>query len=74
LASYSVYLLHEPLITLRNLVQNQVPFVYFKMPFQIASFFVILGISWLSYRYLELRFMRPRNQMQVAPDVSPAPQ
>jgi len=65
LASYSVYLLHEPLITFRNLIQNQAPFVYFKMPFQIAWFFVILAISWLSYRYLELRFMRPRRQLQV---------
>jgi peptidoglycan/LPS O-acetylase OafA/YrhL len=73
LASYSVYLLHEPLITLRNLVQNQIPFGYLRMPFQIAWFFVILGISWLSYRYLELRFIRTgTTKRQAAPNESPS--
>jgi peptidoglycan/LPS O-acetylase OafA/YrhL len=64
LASYSLYLLHEPLIGVRNLVQDFVNFGQFKLLFQVTWFFVILGISWLSYHFLELRFIKSSPKLK----------
>lgn len=66
LSSYSVYLLHEPLIQVRNILQDLMPLGRFRLPFQIVWFFVILGICWLCYRFLELRFMKRSRQKPVA--------
>ena len=66
LASYSLYLLHEPLMEVRNILQEHVNFGYFKLPFQAAWFFVILGICWLSYRFLELKFMQSSQKLAMS--------
>jgi peptidoglycan/LPS O-acetylase OafA/YrhL len=59
LASYSLYLLHEPLIQVRNILQNMVNLGSLKLSFQVLWFPIVLFACWLSYRFLELRFMRP---------------
>lgn len=58
--SYSLYLLHEPLISARNLFQGSVP-RELLMFFQVTWFFVILWISRVVYEMVELRFMRPAS-------------
>ncbi len=62
LAGYSLYILHEPLTEVRALIQDKVDFGSFKLIFQIGWFFVILGVSWMSYRYLELRFIKSQQK------------
>lgn len=59
LSSYSVYLLHCPLIQVRTLLQEIIPLGHTKLPFQIGWFFVTIIICWFSYRFIELRFMSP---------------
>jgi peptidoglycan/LPS O-acetylase OafA/YrhL len=66
LASYSLYLLHCPLTEVRTVLQQHVNFGWFKLPFQCGWFFVILGISRLSYRYLELKFMKPSQRAAMS--------
>jgi len=50
----------------RNILQEHVNFGYFKLPFQAAWFFVILGICWLSYRFLELKFMQSSQKLAMS--------
>lgn len=66
LSSYSLYLLHEPLISVRNLLQGAIHFAFMKLAFQVVWFFVVIGFSWLSYRHLELRFIK-RRPVSAAP-------
>jgi peptidoglycan/LPS O-acetylase OafA/YrhL len=56
LFSYSLYLFHEPMIRLRNIVQESVPPGAPRMFIQGSWFFGILGVSYLSYRFIERRF------------------
>ncbi len=74
LASYSLYLLHEPLIDLRNLLQRSIPMGVLKLPFQILWIPVVLAICGLSYHYLELRFMRSKkSRVPISPVISSVP-
>ena len=57
LFSYSLYLLHEPAISIRIQLENVVDLGRMKSIFDIAYFFVVLGVCWLSYRLNELRFI-----------------
>jgi peptidoglycan/LPS O-acetylase OafA/YrhL len=54
--SYSIYLLHEPLITVRNIVQSLDLSGDARAVLQIGWFFVILYLCGKSYRYIERRF------------------
>jgi peptidoglycan/LPS O-acetylase OafA/YrhL len=56
-ASYSLYLLHIPLIGLRNLVQNVFEPGMWKLEFQVLWFFIVLWLCSLSYRFVERPFM-----------------
>jgi peptidoglycan/LPS O-acetylase OafA/YrhL len=71
LASYSLYLLHEPLIAVRNILQNFLPSGALKLMFQAAWFFFILGFCWLSYRYLELKCMKQSQKLAMSMVGSP---
>lgn len=74
-SSYSLYLLHEPLISVRNLLQATIHFGHFKFAFQLFWFFVVIQVSWFSYRNLELRFIRRAKTLgspSLAASQSPA--
>ena len=73
-SSYSLYLLHEPLISVRNLLQGAIHFGYLKPAFQTVWFFVVIGVSWISYRCLELKFIkRPKAFVPAAMTVAQSP-
>jgi peptidoglycan/LPS O-acetylase OafA/YrhL len=61
LSSYSLYLFHEPLTNLKNLVIHQ----YFPAALQpvllIAGIVVIPVITFVSYYYIERPFMKKKN-------------
>ena len=65
LSSYSLYLLHEPAISIRMQLENVVDFGRMKSIFDIVYFFVVLGFCWLSYRLIERRFIS-RQRVTVA--------
>jgi len=57
LSSYSLYLLHEPLIAIKNyLVHAYLPNEFQKAGVIIGIIFIPI-IAWLSYRYIERPFM-----------------
>ena len=56
-ASYSLYLLHVPLVEIRNLAQDAVPAGLWRQGFQVLWFFAVLWLCWLSYRLIERPFM-----------------
>jgi peptidoglycan/LPS O-acetylase OafA/YrhL len=61
LFSYSLYLLHVPAIVIRMHMESLVDFGKFKSIFDSVYFFVVLGVCWLSYEFVERRFiLRPR--------------
>ena len=63
LASYSLYLLHEPLIDLRNLLTGGLDAGAARLAVQAGWFFVVLYACHLSYRFVErpgIRFGVPR--------------
>lgn len=71
LSSYSLYLLHEPLIAVRNLLQGAIHIACLKLAFQVVWFFVVIGLSWLSYQHLELRFIKRRTVSGAPPMRAP---
>lgn len=70
-ASYSLYLLHIPLIELRNLIQTVFQPGPWRLGFQGLWFFIALWLCWLSYRYVERPFMALGSR-QAAPRRKPA--
>ena len=66
MSSYSLYLLHEPLIQTRNLLLAQFDAGVFKLPLQLAWFFVVLWLCWLSFRFVELKFMSTKTVLNRA--------
>lgn len=52
LSSYSIYLLHEPLIDLRNNLKKFIP-TYYNDYIMFLSFFLILLISFIAYKFIE---------------------
>ncbi len=60
LSSYSLYLLHQPLIALKNFLAHLLP-PAFQMAGLIIGIFVIPIITWLSYLFIEKRFMRKKT-------------
>lgn len=67
LSSYSLYLLHEPLIALKNFIAHQ----YFPKGLQFtgvaAGVFVIPVIAWYSFKYIEKPFLL-RKQASLPTD------
>lgn len=65
LSSYSLYLLHDPLIYLKNYITH----TYLPQKLQpvsvIASIFIIPVISWFSYLYIERSFMSKKREKIV---------
>jgi N-acetylglucosaminyldiphosphoundecaprenol N-acetyl-beta-D-mannosaminyltransferase len=69
LSSYSLYLLHEPLIDLRNMLQLASRPGFLREGFQAIWFMVVLMACWLSYREVELRFMKKPRQAPLIENV-----
>lgn len=65
LSSYSLYLLHVPLVEIRFLIEPLFHQGLIRLAFQITWFFVILALCWLSYRQIELRFMKTTRRAPV---------
>jgi len=65
LSSYSLYLLHEPLIYLKNfLVHKYIP-VRFQFAFICAGFGLVPFLAWLNYIIVERPFMRLTSRQNV---------
>jgi peptidoglycan/LPS O-acetylase OafA/YrhL len=65
LSSYSLYLLHQPLISIKNfLVHQYMPFTWQKPAMGIGILFIPF-IAWLSYKYIELPFMARKTLMRI---------
>jgi peptidoglycan/LPS O-acetylase OafA/YrhL len=60
--SYSLYLLHMPLMYLRNLLWSDIHSGILRFAIWLGGFFAILGISWLSYQLFEKPFIQYRFQ------------
>lgn len=62
LSSYSLYLLHEPLIALKNFLVHK----YFPVVFQLAGVavgvLVIPVVAWYSYYYIEKPFIHKKSR------------
>jgi len=58
MSSYSLYLLHEPLIELKNYAAHAFLPVKLQPAGVVAGIFIIPVICWFSYRYVEKPFMR----------------
>lgn len=66
-ASYSLYLLHVPLETLRNVVTGSIPAGAGRTVFAALWFLVTLAAAWVSYRLIERPFMN-RRALTHAPE------
>lgn len=64
LSSYSLYLLHEPLIALKNYIVHE----FLPAKFQIIGFilgvFIIPLIAWFNYCYVEKPFMSKKSAIK----------
>jgi peptidoglycan/LPS O-acetylase OafA/YrhL len=56
LSSYSLYLLHEPLMVLKNYLAHRFLPTSLQFPGVIAGIFIIPLITWYSYKYVERPF------------------
>lgn len=65
LSSYSLYLLHEPLILLKNYLINLYLTKNLKIPFLIISIFIIPYITWLNYCFVEKPFIGKKKPSNV---------
>lgn len=63
--SYSIYLLHFPILEVTNawLAGKFTPLAVMAIQ-SVALLPIVLGISWLSYKYIELPFMRMGKRMR----------
>jgi peptidoglycan/LPS O-acetylase OafA/YrhL len=65
ISSYSLYLLHEPLINLKNfLVHKYIP-GQFQQAGVAMGIFLIPIIAWFSYKYVEKPFITKKRRMQI---------
>ena len=64
LSSYSLYLFHMPLITLKNYYAHELLPVQFQLTGMIAGILIILLICWFSYLYIEKPFMRKDSALK----------
>lgn len=55
--SYSLYLLHMPLMYVRNLVWDNIDSTPIRTLLWFSGFFIILLISWASYQVFELPYV-----------------
>lgn len=67
LSSYSLYLLHEPLIYLKNFLAHKYLPVKYQPDGVLIGLLVIPVIAWLSYLYIEKPFhSRSKKSKQLA--------
>lgn len=59
--SYSLYLLHMPLMYVRNLTWINIHSGTTRALIWLLGFFAILGISWISYQVFELPYIKYRS-------------
>ena len=57
--SYSAYLYHLPLLFVGNAYARALP-AWISLPLYLAT---LLGVSWLSYRYVEQPFLQPKKKL-----------
>jgi peptidoglycan/LPS O-acetylase OafA/YrhL len=71
--SYSIYLLHFPILETTNawLVGKFPPMLVMAIQFSVVLP-VIIGLSWLSYKYIELPFMRMGKRIRPAGNNQPS--
>ena len=62
LSSYSLYLFHEPLIFLKNLLVHKYLPQQLQLAGLIGGFFFIPVITWLSYLYVERPFISKKRK------------
>ena len=63
--SYSIYLLHFPILEVTNAwLAGKFPPLAVMAIQSVALLPIVLGISWLSYKYIELPFMRMGKRMR----------
>lgn len=65
LSSYSLYLFHEPLTNLKNLVVHKFFPVSLQPVLLLAGIFVIPAITFASYYYIEKPFMKKKSNVAI---------
>lgn len=63
LSSYSLYLFHEPLISLNIFLERTYLPVKFHLVGLLAGIFIIPVITWFSYLYIEKPFMSKKRKL-----------
>jgi len=64
LSSYSLYLLHEPLIALKNFCALEFMPSKFRLAGEFIGIFIIPFITWFSYLYIEKPFMKKNSALK----------
>ena len=63
LSSYSLYLLHEPVLALKNFIFHKYLPVGIQFAAVIAGFFLVPLVAWYSYYYVERPFMKKKRSI-----------
>jgi peptidoglycan/LPS O-acetylase OafA/YrhL len=72
LSSYSLYLLHEPLIYFKNYLAHSYLPVRFQPAGVIAGIFIIPVVAWFNYLYIEKPFISKKRVLSVNPSIKNA--
>jgi len=64
LSSYSLYLLHEPLIYLKNFAAHEFLPARLQMPAMILGLFIIPVITWYSFKFIEKPFISRKKPIE----------
>ncbi len=64
LSSYSLYLMHEPLIAIKNFMAHKYFPGWFQPVAVVGGIFVIPVITWYSYYYIEKPFL-PKKRVEI---------
>jgi peptidoglycan/LPS O-acetylase OafA/YrhL len=66
LSSYSLYLLHQPLIILKNYLTHRFVSEPLQLPVLSAGIVAIPAICWLSFKYIEKPFTKRKKVLATA--------
>lgn len=63
LSSYSLYMLHQPMLSIRNIILQNVNQPIVRVLIGISWIVVVFFVSWFSYQLFEKPFLRSRSKL-----------